>query len=176
MTTISEIIASDDFQRRLQEGRGTAPQMMVYRGASEGHSVDDGQEGAAIAGLEECIDAVVAHVGLKLRSAAVYCDAQRATMTLRFALCDLEDDLAIYHDTATKTTTVQVIHPDRIEIDAGSQSALLALMGAPYEVLALHFKEEYLAEVEGALRRLRLEPKPPTQVRQEVYTMGLQEV
>lgn len=175
MGKISDLIADDHFQHRLREGRGKADIMMVYRGKTEGHSVDDGEGGKAIAKIESCIDNVTQLVDLKLTSAAIYSGNQCVYMTLRFALSDTEDELAIYHDTRTGLTEFQIIHPDKIEINVSSQSDLLAMRSAPYETLKLHFAEHEIGNVENILKRLCLVPITPTELREQKYILELQE-
>lgn len=175
MGKISDLIADERYQRRLRDGRGKAAKMMVYRGKAEGHSIDDGMGGTAVAGIEQCIDELADAVAMPLRSASVFSSALRCTMTVRFAIGELDDDLAIYHDTTTGETRFQIIHPDRMEVDAGSQSELLALHGNPEEVLALHFAQEDVGDVAASLHRIGLTPVAPTEIRREVYSLELQE-
>lgn len=175
MGKISSVIAAEPFQRRLRDGRGNAPVMMVYRGTADGHSVDDGLAGVAVAGLEQCIDEVTRAVGLDLNSAALYCGADRSTMTLRYGFDGIEAELAVYHDTDTALTRFQIIHPDRIVVDLGSDSRVLALQADPMELLDAHFPDEGAGQVATALRRLGLAPRMPTAARQELYTLDLVE-
>lgn len=173
---ISSLIAAEPFQRRLREGRGKAPVMMVYRGSAEGHSVDDGEAGRAVAGIERCIDEVRDAVGLEITSATVYCSADRSTMTLRFGFDEIEGELAVYHDTTTGETRFQLIHADRIVVDLGSDSDLMALQGDPMNVLDGHFASEGADDIAKALHRLNLVPKVPVVARQEIYTLDLVEI
>lgn len=162
MNHIEKVIADPMFQERLRRGRGKVPALIVYRGEkSHGESVDDGKEGRAIALLDSCLDDLQKAVGLTISNANIFCVEARTTLTAQFAINGADADLAIYHDTLTGETTMQIMHTASVDVQYATNSDLLAVHGDHWLQLEAHFGKDQAKAVRRVMEVLDMVPEQP---------------